>query len=309
MDFAQALVNYLYRSDTRLGIDLYVLLLARMCEMSPRVANEVTSWLAFADDERKHNVPATIALISEGLVGIDDEDDQLSRLVEANRPMAIDFAARFLHSAIIDGAMPADIRSFPKTIQSFVKLAHSGRAPPIVTQFLEDVQVAQQQRSASQVLSTDPSQLRLQGEAPPDAATAPVRATSVEPASRSQETASYQHILLNWTRVYNHPAAGEAELTTLVRQLQQQVPLQETAVAAAFFRACVEAAMSFYDQTTMASRKSLHEGGAAPPGGSGYQVADALVKLVIYLTKLGRSGNSAELLPMRMFLSSVALTI
>ncbi|KAJ2132989.1 CCR4-NOT core subunit cdc39, partial [Coemansia sp. RSA 678] len=76
MDFAQALVNYLYRSETRLGIDLYVLLLARMCEMSGRVAKEVTSWLAFADDERKFNVAATLALIGEGLVSTDDEDGQ-----------------------------------------------------------------------------------------------------------------------------------------------------------------------------------------------------------------------------------------
>ncbi|KAJ2796770.1 CCR4-NOT core subunit cdc39, partial [Coemansia guatemalensis] len=82
MDFAQALVNYLYRSETRLGVELYVLLLARMCEMSGRVAKEVTSWLAFADDERKFNVPATIALINEGLVSVDDEDEQLGRLVE-----------------------------------------------------------------------------------------------------------------------------------------------------------------------------------------------------------------------------------
>ncbi|KAJ2330081.1 CCR4-NOT core subunit cdc39, partial [Coemansia sp. RSA 2681] len=308
MDFAQALVNYLYRSDTRLGIDLYVLLLARMCEMSPRVAKEVTSWLAFADDERKHNVPATIALINEGLVGIEDEDDQLSRLVEANRQTAIDFAARFLRSALLDGTVAADIRSFSKTMQSFVKLVHSGRAPPIVTQFLEDIHQVSKSPSDYQP-SSDPSQPRLQGEVLPGATAGPARASSVEPASRSQETASYQHILLNWARVYNHPAAGEAELTTLVRQLQQQVPLQETAVAAAFFRACVEAAMSFYDQTAVASRQSLREGGAAPPGATGYQVADALVKLVIYLTKLGRNGSHADLLPMRMFLSSVALAI
>ncbi|KAJ2732902.1 CCR4-NOT core subunit cdc39 [Coemansia sp. BCRC 34962] len=314
MDFAQALVNYLYRSDTRLGIDLYVLLLARMCEMSPRVGKEVMSWLSFADDERKHNVPATIALINEGLVATEDEDDHLSRLVEANRLTAIEFAARFLRKALLDGAISGDIRLFAKTIQSFVKLIQAGRAPPLVTQLLEDIQVAQQHqqqaRSVSQApkspptyqASPDASQPRPQSEALPIAVTGPTRSTSVEPTGRLQETASYQHILLNWTRVYNHPAAGEAELTTLVRQLQQQVPLQDIAVAAAFFRACVEASMSFYDQATLSSRQSLREDGSA-----GYQVADALVKLVIYLTKLGRSGNQTDLAPMRMFLSSVAL--
>ncbi|KAJ2815683.1 CCR4-NOT core subunit cdc39, partial [Coemansia sp. 'formosensis'] len=277
----------------------------------------------FADDERKHNVPATVALINEGLVAIEDEDDHLSRLVEANRSTAIEFAARFLRKALLDGAVPSDIQSFAKTIQAFVKLVHSGRAPSFVTQLLEDIQAAQQQqqqqqRSISQAPksppayqpSPDTSQSRPHSEALPNPTTVSARASSAEPAGRSQETASYQHILLNWTRVYNHPAAGEAELTTLVHQLQQQVPLQDTAVAAAFFRACVEASMSFYDQTTMASRQSLREGGSAPPGAAaGYQVADALVKLVIYLTKLGRNGDKADLLPMRMFLSSVVLAI
>ncbi|KAJ2610101.1 CCR4-NOT core subunit cdc39 [Coemansia sp. RSA 1365] len=279
MDFAQALVNYLYRSETRLGVELYVLLLARMCEMSGRVAKEVTSWLAFADDERKFNVPATIALINEGLVSVDDEDEQLGRLVEANRPAAIDFAARLLRKGLIDGALSAGIRSFAKTIQGFMKLAQGGRAPQSVAQLLEDIQALQQQQ---------PPQI-ANGEAPP----------SSGGTGGLNETASYQNILYNWTRVYDHPAAGEAELTTLVQQLLQQVPLHVTGVEAAFFRACVEAALSFYDQSAASGRTALR-------GTACYQVADALVKLVIYLTKLGERG---DLKPVCMFLSSVVLVI
>ncbi|KAJ2077343.1 CCR4-NOT core subunit cdc39 [Coemansia sp. RSA 988] len=281
MDFAQALVNYLYRSETRLGVELYVLLLARMCEMSGRVAKEVTSWLAFADDERKFNVPATIALINEGLVSVDDEDEQLGRLVEANRPAAIDFAARLLRKGLIDGALAAGIRSFAKTIQGFMKLAQGGRAPQSVAQLLEDIQGLQQTQTQVQ-RTTD-------GEAPPASGG----------AGGLNETASYQNILFNWTRVYDHPAAGEAELTTLVQQLLQQVPLHVTGVEAAFFRACVEAALSFYDQSATSGRTALR-------GTTGFQVADALVKLVVYLTKLGERG---DLKPVRMFLSSVVLVI
>ncbi|KAI9504686.1 CCR4-Not complex component, Not1-domain-containing protein, partial [Coemansia spiralis] len=257
MDFAQALVNYLYRSESHLAIDLYVLLLARMCEMSMRVAKEVTNWLAFADDERKNNVPVTIALINEGLVSIEDQDSQLARLIEAGRPAAVDFAVRLLRKAVLERAVAANIRSFSKAIQAFVKLAQSGRGPPGL------------------------------GALP----------TIAEEAKRTQEAASYQHILLNWARVYNHPAAGETELATLVRQLLQQVHLHESNIAAAFFRACVEAAISFYDQTVKSARAS------------GYQVADALVKLVVYLVKLGGSEGKPSLQPLRMYLSSVALEI
>ncbi|KAJ2366072.1 CCR4-NOT core subunit cdc39, partial [Coemansia sp. RSA 2607] len=314
MDFAQALVNCLYRAETNLGIDLYVLLLARMCEMSVRVSKEVTTWLAFADDERKNNVPATIALINEGLIGIEDEDDQLARLVEANRAGAIEFVALLIRKAVLEQAIPATLRSFAKTIQVFFKLAQNGRAPPVVSQLLEDIQNAQQQRPQS-TQSPAPLQTATTSAETPSRSLSTGRVVTASPSStqvatadnttRTQETISYQNILFNWTRVYDHPAAGDTELATLVRQLRQQVPLQDSSVAAAFFRACVEAAVSFFDQTALRSATA-----AAVSSASGYQVADALVRLVIFLTKLGPvEGQSDVLQPIRMFLSSTALLV
>ncbi|KAJ2572236.1 CCR4-NOT core subunit cdc39 [Coemansia sp. RSA 1813] len=311
MDFAQALVNYLYRSESHLAIDLYVLLLARMCEMSVRVAKEVTNWLAFADDERKYNVDVTVALINEGLVSVEDQDTQLARLVDAGRPTAVDFAVRLLRKTIIDKATATSIRSFSKAIQALVKLAQNGRAAPAVTQLLEDIQSSQQQQQQPQVqqqqelqqeeqeqqdkpvlaIGPSPTQLSAGASAGAGASATP------DQEKRTQETASYQHILLNWARVYNHPAAGEAELTTLVRQLLQQVPLHDTSIAAAFFRACVEAAITFYEQSIRTARAN------------GHQMADALVKLVVYLVKLGGNDIKTSLQPLQMFLSSVALEI
>ncbi|KAJ2702051.1 CCR4-NOT core subunit cdc39 [Coemansia sp. IMI 203386] len=321
MDFAQALVNYLYRAETSLGIDLYVLLLARMCELSSRVGKEVTAWLAFADDERKYNVPVTVALINEGLVSIDDQDEQLSRLVEANRPNAIEFAARFVRKAVLERTVQMAPRSLDRTLQSFVKLAQGGRAPPAVVQLLEDTQASQQQSRAGSktpaaTKTPAPSMDATTPTVPPVSNSAAegivgTQATPTATSPRLQETASYQNILFNWTRVYDHPAAGEVELTTLVRQLRQQVPLQETNVAAAFFRACVEAAVAFYNQAASSlSVQAALRSGAAVPSSAGYQVADALVRLVVYLIKLGPvEGQNDALQPLRMFLSSVTLTV
>ncbi|KAJ1898449.1 CCR4-NOT core subunit cdc39, partial [Coemansia sp. IMI 209127] len=316
MDFAQALVNYLYRSESLLAIDLYVLLLARMCEMSVRVAKEVTNWLAFADDERKYNVEVTVALINEGLVSVEDQDTQLARLVDAGRPTAVDFAASLLRKTIVDKSAATSIRSFSKAIQALVKLAQNGRAAQSVTQLLEDIQQQQQQQQQAQTQQAQTQQQETQQQqqqqqeedreeqentalaiGPSPTKRSASASMTPEQEKRTQETASYQHILLNWARVYNHPAAGEAELTTLVRQLLQQVPLHDTNIAAAFFRACVEAAITFYEQSIRTARAS------------GHQMADALVKLVVYLVKLGGGDAKTSLQPLRMFLSSVALEI
>ncbi|KAJ2713453.1 CCR4-NOT core subunit cdc39, partial [Coemansia spiralis] len=284
MDFAQALIGHLYRAETRLGIELYVLLLARMCEVSARAAKEVTSWLAFADDERKFNVAATVALINEGLVSIDDEDGQLARLVDAGRPTAVSFAVRLVRKALVGGAVAADSRAFVRTLQSLARLAQAGRAPAAVTQLLADVRASQAPAPEAAVTAATPAAI-------PVAALTPALA---------EETASYQNILHNWTRVCEHPAAGDAELATLVRQLVQQTPLQEPQVEAAFFRACIDAAVAGYAPVAQSGRTTPRDG---------RQMADALVRLVVYLTRLGVGSSGSSLQPMRMFLSSVALAI
>ncbi|KAJ2851860.1 CCR4-NOT core subunit cdc39 [Coemansia brasiliensis] len=222
LDMAQALVSSLYRAETRLGVDLYVLLLARVCEMSARVAREVTSWLAYADDARKYNVAATLALINEGLVSAEDEDEQLARQIDAGRAGAVEFASRLLRRAGRD--------AFGRTAQSLARATQGG------------------------------------------------------------QQAGYRQMLLSWTRVYEHPAAGDTELATLVQQLLQQVALKDTGVAAAFFRAGVEAAVAGFEGVL----PGIEQGG--------FQVADALVRLVVCLA---RSGEGLQ--PARMFVSSVTL--
>ncbi|KAJ2673542.1 CCR4-NOT core subunit cdc39 [Coemansia sp. RSA 1085] len=222
LDMAQALVSSLYRAETRLGVDLYVLLLARVCEMSARVAREVTSWLAYADDARKYNVAATLALINEGLISAEDEDELLARQIDAGRAGAAEFASRLLRRAGRD--------AFSRTAQSLARATQGG------------------------------------------------------------QQAGYRQMLLSWTRVYEHPAAGDTELETLVQQLQQQVALKDTGVAAAFFRAGVEAAVAGFEGALPGTERG------------GFQVADALVRLVVCLA---RSGEGLQ--PARMFVSSVAL--
>ncbi|KAJ1946480.1 CCR4-NOT core subunit cdc39, partial [Linderina macrospora] len=147
------------------------------------------------------------------------------------------------------------------------------------------------------------------------AANAVPAAPIIPVSARSQETASYQQILFNWTRVCEHPAASETELTTLVQQLSQQVPLHDHGVSAAFFCANIESVVDFYDRSIAAARAGAGAGAGARAGGStsgiGYQVADALAKLVVYLIKLGPkdSDGKADIDILRMFLSSIVLVI
>lgn len=51
LSFAQKVVQLLYRSETQLGREVFVVLLQRLCEIATKVAKEVTAWLIYAPDE------------------------------------------------------------------------------------------------------------------------------------------------------------------------------------------------------------------------------------------------------------------
>lgn len=51
LSFSQRIVQMLYKNTTPLAIEVYVILLERVCHASVRVAKEVTYWLLYADDD------------------------------------------------------------------------------------------------------------------------------------------------------------------------------------------------------------------------------------------------------------------
>lgn len=49
--FAQKLVNLLYASEIVLAIEIYIILLEKICELSKLVSKEFTTWLLYSDDQ------------------------------------------------------------------------------------------------------------------------------------------------------------------------------------------------------------------------------------------------------------------
>ncbi|KAF9934028.1 hypothetical protein BGZ67_004046 [Mortierella alpina] len=80
---------------------VYVVLLEQLCELSSKVAKEVTEWLIYADDERKFNVLVTVTLIEAGLVNLVDQDIQLARLIEIGRPDVVDFTISLVRECVL----------------------------------------------------------------------------------------------------------------------------------------------------------------------------------------------------------------
>jgi CCR4-NOT transcription complex subunit 1 len=98
--FTQKLVHRLYKHESALAREVYVVILANVCEASPKAKYEVCQWLTYADDERKHVVPITIALIRIGLIHLPDLDVQLAKMIESGRSSVLDYVVNLIRKYI-----------------------------------------------------------------------------------------------------------------------------------------------------------------------------------------------------------------
>jgi CCR4-NOT transcription complex subunit 1 len=51
LTFSQKVVQHLYRSETQLAREVFIILLQRLCDVATKIAKEVTAWLIYAPDE------------------------------------------------------------------------------------------------------------------------------------------------------------------------------------------------------------------------------------------------------------------
>lgn len=181
--FAQKVVQLLYKSDRQLMIETYVVLLERLCEVSPTVGSLVTSWLTHADDERKYNVPVTVALIKAGLIDLPEQDQELSILIENKRTSAIEFTTRLIRACLLSEPALASRREFMASLESLHKLRPM---PDSVLALLEELKKRQ----------PEPQQ----------------------EAIRDQ----FQFFFGEWVRLCQHPATTEKTMLAFATQLMQQ---------------------------------------------------------------------------------------
>lgn len=128
--FSQKVVQLLYRTDSVLGREVFVLVLQRLCELFPKVQKEVVNWLIYAEDERKFNVPVTVALVRAGLISMVEQDVQLAHFVLRDlRPATINFTAAFVRECLL-GEQPCATRAqLANSLEALARSAQAGKAP------------------------------------------------------------------------------------------------------------------------------------------------------------------------------------
>ncbi|KAI9280718.1 CCR4-Not complex component, Not1-domain-containing protein [Sporodiniella umbellata] len=286
--FAQKVVQLLYKCDTQLGREVYVVLLERLCEVSPNVGVLVTSWLTHADDERKYNVPVTVALIKANLINLPEQDQELANLIDSGRASAVDFTARLIFACLFEENSLATRQEFIKSLEALNRFR--GNMPESVMILVEEM------RRRSATGNNNPGTVIL-------------NQPSILSQNLSDEEINVReqmHVLFSeWVRLYQHPTSTEKILRAFVTQLSQQNIFKMEEMSSLFYRVCIEASV---DHAT--THKQLPN----QPVGLIYLPIDAFSKLIVCFMELPQLSASepAENDRVNLFknvLSIIALTI
>ncbi|WFD29244.1 hypothetical protein MSPP1_000251 [Malassezia sp. CBS 17886] len=207
---AQKTVQLLYKAHTPLARDVWMGVLEKLCEQSPKVAKEVTAWLLYAEDERKFNVPVTLALLRAQLVGVAEQDQQLAKLLVRSyfRASVVDFAAALAQECLREPAC-ATRAQLAGTLAALRQAAQYGRATPAATQLLDE-------------LDEQPAENGV--------------------ALRDQLAYSFA----GWVRVHQQSPNPDKAFIEYVTQLQSQNVLKGEEVSSLFFRVCTEVSVEHY---------------------------------------------------------------
>ncbi|RUS35473.1 CCR4-Not complex component, Not1-domain-containing protein [Jimgerdemannia flammicorona] len=277
MTLAQKVVQLLYKSESNLARETYVALLERLCETSNNVAKEVTTWLVYADDERKYNVPVTVALIRSGLISLVDQDMQLAKLIENGRPTVIDFTTKLVRTCVLEEPSCATRQEFINSLEALNRLAQRAKAPESVLMLLDDIRRGAQKSARDATRDDENAGLREQ----------------------------LQYLFTEWVRLYQYPSSNEKAYLSFLNQLAQQGVFKGDDISSMFFRICTETCVDHF-------LKNKPSPGTAPT--ASYQPIDAFSKLVVLLVKIqtdptNTNNNAAKINQLSKILSIIVLVL
>lgn len=224
--FAQKVVQLLYKSESDLACEVYVMLLDHLCNCSSHTAKEVSNWLVYADDERKYNVLVTVALMRAGLIKADEQDNQLGGLIDQGRSSVAEFAVKLIRASVLRESPIATIQQFMNTLRALSSLSQRGKASDSVFQLLEELSKKNQPRTKDREAETVNMRDRL------------------------------LYIFSEWVRLYQHQSSNETAFAAFISQIQLQGwVFKNTETMTLFLRVCTETCVEDYNKKIDSSNK------------------------------------------------------
>ncbi|KAF7440940.1 hypothetical protein PC9H_001289 [Pleurotus ostreatus] len=254
LQMSQKIVQLLYKTPSQLGREVYVVLLEQLCTTFEDVSKEAITWLVYAEDERKFNVPVTVTLLRSGLVDIAQQDQQLAKFLYTNpRPTLLAFAVGLIRECLSADPPVASQTQFSYSLEILSQLSQSGKGSDDVTRLLSDLNRIRRPPS----LPIENQLVRQLGKAETDQA-------------REKLLTWFQQ----WIGIFQRSTNPEKSFVPFITQLTKQGILKVEDMSSFFFRVCTEASVSHYIKCVSSGDYEF-----------AFQALDAMSRLIVYIIK------------------------
>ncbi|OAX43815.1 Not1-domain-containing protein [Rhizopogon vinicolor AM-OR11-026] len=253
---SQKIVQLLYKTSSQLGREIYVALLDQLCHSFEEVAKEAITWLLYAEDERKLNIPVTVTLLRSGLVNTSLQDQQLAKnLFTDPRPSLQNFAAGLIRECLSSDPPVASQNQLTYSIEVLGQLAQAGKANEEVNRLLDDLRGV---RRPSVTLPTEGMVARQ---------------PSVKPETEQLREKLFVWFQ-QWVTIFQRSHSPEKAFVPFISQLTKQGILKVEDISSFFFRVCAEASVNSYIKCMAAGEFDY-----------AFQALDAMSRLIVYIIK------------------------
>ncbi|KAJ7236727.1 Not1-domain-containing protein [Mycena haematopus] len=282
---SQKIVQLLYKTQSQLGREVYVALLEQLCQAFDDVAKEAITWLLYAEDERKFNVPVTVTLLRSGLVNVSLQDQQLAKVLFTDpRPTLLNYVAALVRECLSSDPPVAAQAQFHYSIEVMNQLSQSGKANEAVNRLLDDLRGVR--RPMIPVGPEVPS----------------LRQPSVKPETEQMRERLFVWFQ-QWVNIFQRSPSPEKNFVPFITQLTKQGILKLDDVSSFFFRVCAESSVNSYVKCI-----------AAGDFDYAFQALDAYARLIVYIIKYhgdasGVSNEHAKVHYLSKILSVVVLVL
>ncbi|KAJ3553574.1 hypothetical protein NM688_g3537 [Phlebia brevispora] len=253
---SQKIVQLLYKTPSQLGREVYVALLEQLCHSFEDVAKEAITWLIYAEDERKFNIPVTVTLLRSGLVNIIQEDQQIAKFLYADpRPTLLTFAAGLIRECLSSDPPVASQSQFVYTLDALAHLAQSGKANDEVHRLLDDLRGIRRPSSQGVVEGT----------------------IARQPSTKPETEQMRERLVIwfqQWVSIYQRSHSPEKSFIPYINQLTKQGILKVEDMSSFFFRVSAECSVNSYSKCIAAGEYSY-----------AFQALDAMSRLIVYIIK------------------------
>ncbi|KAI0085426.1 Not1-domain-containing protein [Irpex rosettiformis] len=285
LQISQKIVQLLYKTPSQLGREIYVALLDQLCHTFENVAKEAINWLIYAEDERKYNVPATVALLRSGLISIAQEDQQLAKFLYTDSKATLQtFAASLVRECLSSDPPMASQSQFVYTLEILTQLSQANKVNDEVLRLLDD----------------------LRGVRAPPAQAASDTTIARQPSTKPDTAQLREKLFIwfqQWVNIYQRSSTPEKSFVPFINQLTKQGILKVEDLSSFFFRVCAESSVNSYNKCI-----------AAGEFGYAFQALDAMSRLIVYIIKYhgdasGINNDQAKVHYLTKILSIVVLVL